>query len=179
MARTRDDARDAQRREAILEAAKACFVQFGYAKTSLDDIATRAGISRPLIYRKFKNKEDILSALLEFMFEGRYPRAEQALESPGSPREKLLQVYEVLLLEPWDELMGAPMPSEIFEACARLYPEVEAEHERRLRKYTQAVLESRELSEVFMLAVDGLQLDFPSTRVLRKRLQVLAERFVP
>jgi TetR/AcrR family transcriptional regulator, transcriptional repressor of aconitase len=170
--------RDAQRRAAILQAALECFLQFGYAKTSLDDIARRANISRPLIYRKFKNKDDIYTAVLEDLFERRYPRAEQVLTSPGSQRDKLLRVYEILLLEPWDELMGAPMAADLYEVCSRLFPQVEAKHVRMQLKLTQAILENKELSEVFMLAVDGLQSDLPTTRVLRRRLQLLVERFV-
>lgn len=171
--------RDAQRRAEILQAARECFLQFGYAKTSLDDIARRANISRPLIYRKFKNKDDIFTAVIEELFEARYPRAEQVLTSRGTRRDKLLHVYEILLLEPWDELMGAPMAADFYEVCSRLFPQVEAKHVRRQLELTQAILESKELSEVFMLAVDGLQGDLPATRVLRRRLQLLVERFVP
>ena len=46
-----------KRRTAILAAALKCFLQFGYAKTSMDDVAKEANLSRPLIYLKFKNKE--------------------------------------------------------------------------------------------------------------------------
>ena len=169
---------DADRRRAILDAALACFVQFGYAKTSLDDIAKRAGISRPLIYRKFKNKEDVFSAVYEDLMEGLYPGVEAVLAGRGSPREKLLGVYEHLLLEPWEMLSAAPMAAEFYEACSRVLPEVEARHERLRLKYTQAVLGAKELSEVFILAVDGLGADLPSARVLRRRLQILVERFV-
>ena len=45
-------------------------------------------------------------------------------------------------------------------------------------KYTQAVLGTKEVSEVFMLAVDGLTHDLPATKVLRRRLEVLIDRFV-
>ncbi|ADO68139.1 TetR/AcrR family transcriptional regulator [Stigmatella aurantiaca] len=174
----REDERDVMRRTAILEAARGCFLQFGYSKTSLDDIAKRANISRTLIYRKFKNKEDIFSALFDFMFEERYPRAEQVLAGAGSKRDKLFRVYELLLLEPWEELAGAPMAAEFFEACSRLFPEVEEKHERFRLKYTQAILETQEIAELFMLATDGLTLDLPAPRVLRRRLQLLVERFV-
>lgn len=170
--------RDALRRREILEAARECFLQFGYAKTSLDDIAKRAGISRPLIYRKFKNKEDVFNAVYEQLFEGLYPRVEAVLAGGGSAREKLFGVYERLLLEPWEAVMGAPMASEFYDACSQVLPEVEAKHARLRLKYTQAVLGSKELSELFMLAVDGLGADLPSLRVLRRRLQLLVERFV-
>jgi AcrR family transcriptional regulator len=178
MADGSSEARDAERRREIVEAARQCFLQFGYAKTSLDDIAKRAGISRPLIYRKFKNKEDVFSAVYEQLLEGLYPHVEQVLAGRGTAREKLLGVYEHLLMEPWEMLEGAPMAAEFYEACSKVLPEVEAKHERLRLKYTQAVLGSKELSEVFMLAVDGLGVDVPSARVLRRRLQVLVERFV-
>jgi AcrR family transcriptional regulator len=178
MADGTSEERDAQRRTEILGAARECFLQFGYAKTSLDDIAKRAGISRPLIYRKFKNKEDVFTAVYEDLMEGLYPGVEAVLAGKGSAREKLLGVYEHLLLQPWEAVMGGPMATEFFEACARIVPEVEAKHERLRLKYTQAVLGAKELSEVFILAVAGLGADLPSARVLRRRLQILVERFV-
>ena len=49
--------RDAARRRVILNAARECILKFGYARISLEDIAKRAAISRPLIYRKFKSKD--------------------------------------------------------------------------------------------------------------------------
>jgi len=80
--------RDAARRRAILDAARDCILKFGYAKSSLEDIAKQAAVSRPLIYRKFKSKEEIFGALLEDLFETQYRAAEHALAKPGSGREK-------------------------------------------------------------------------------------------
>jgi TetR/AcrR family transcriptional regulator, transcriptional repressor of aconitase len=179
MAETSGEDRDALRRKAILEAALGCFLQFGYAKTSLDDIAQRANLSRTLIYRKFKNKDDIFSALLDFMFEERYPKVEQVLSGSSSKRDKLIQVYELLTVEPWGELAGSPMASEFYEACSRMLPEMTSKHERILLKYTQAILEPKEIAELFMLAVEGLFTDMPPVRTLRRRIHLLAERFVP
>ena len=84
-------------------------LQFGYAKTSLDDIAKRANLSRPLLYRKYKNKEDIYGAVYDDVFEARYPIAEEILAGRGSRRDKLFRIYEVLCVETWALVMGAPM----------------------------------------------------------------------
>ncbi|WP_394824612.1 TetR/AcrR family transcriptional regulator [Pendulispora albinea] len=170
--------RDAKRRRAILEAARHCFLHFGYAKTSLDDIAKRANISRPLIYRKFKNKDDIYVAVFEFTMAGRYPAVERVLAGRGSKRDKLYRIYEILLLEPWSETSGAPMADEYYDVCERLFPEVDAKYQRFLLKHTQAILGSKEHSQVFMLAVEGLHSDSPTLPVLRRRLHLLVERFV-
>ncbi len=51
-----------------MAAARWCFLHFGYEKTSLEDIAKRAAISRPLLYLTFKNKEQIFGAVFEEVF---------------------------------------------------------------------------------------------------------------
>jgi TetR/AcrR family transcriptional regulator, transcriptional repressor of aconitase len=170
---------DAARRRLILNAARDCFLKFGYAKSSLEDIAKQAAISRPLIYRKFKSKEQIFAAVLEDIFETTHRAAEHALAEPGSKREKLMSLYEALLLDPWKELIvDAPMGAEFYEACSRVTPEIDERHRTMQLKYTQAVLGTKEVSEVFMLAVDGLKQDLPAPKVLRRRLEVLIDRFV-
>jgi AcrR family transcriptional regulator len=168
---------DAERRRAILDAALACFIQFGYAKTSLDDIARRASLSRPLLYRKYRNKEDIFGAVYDDVFEARYPIVEQVLAARGSRRDKLSRIYEVLCVETWALVMDAPMAREFYDACMQVIPEIHAKHERKLLELTRKVLGSRDIAEVFLLAVDGLVVDLPSVAVLRKRLRVLIDRF--
>ena len=171
--------RDASRRRVILDAARDCILKFGYAKSSLEDIAKQAALSRPLIYRKFKSKEEIFGAVLEHLFETQYRAAEQALAKPGSKREKLMSLYEALLLDPWKELIvDAPMGREFYEACHRVTPHINERHRKMQLKYTQAILVTKEVSEVFMLAVDGFTQDLPAPKVLRRRLEVLIDRFV-
>jgi TetR/AcrR family transcriptional regulator, transcriptional repressor of aconitase len=171
--------RDAARRRVILDAARDCILKFGYAKSSLEDIAKQAALSRPLIYRKFKSKEEIFGAVLEDIFENQYRAAEQALAKPGNKREKLMSLYEALLLDPWKELIvDAPMGTEFYGTCRRVRPDI-SERRRKLQlKYTQAVLGDKEVSEIFMSAVDGFTQDLPAPKVLRRRLEVLIERFV-
>ena len=51
------------KREAILLAASEQFKQYGYRKTSMDDIAKRMGVSRASLYSYFKNKDDIFRSV--------------------------------------------------------------------------------------------------------------------
>jgi AcrR family transcriptional regulator len=55
----------AERREQILAAATQAFARAGFAATSLDDIATEAGISRVILYRHFDSKSDLYRAALD------------------------------------------------------------------------------------------------------------------
>ena len=48
-----DDARDR-----LIDAAETCFTRFGVAKTTLEDIATEAGVSRATVYRYFEGGRD-------------------------------------------------------------------------------------------------------------------------
>jgi TetR/AcrR family transcriptional regulator, transcriptional repressor of aconitase len=170
--------RDAARRRAILDAALRCFLQFGFSKTSIDDIAKRAHLSRPLIYRKFKNKEEIFGAVYEDLFEARYPRADEIVAGRGSKRDKVTRLLELFVLEPWAIMLAAPMAQEFYEACERILPEQEAKMQRQLLRYAHDLIGDRDVAEVMMLSVDGLMGDLPSTAVLRKRLLVLVDRFV-
>lgn len=170
-------AHDVERRRVILDAALSCFTQFGYAKTSLDDIARRANLSRPLLYRKYRNKEDIFGAVYDDVFEARYPAAEAILAGRGARGDKLLRIYELLCVEPWALVMGAPAAQEFYDACKQVTPALHAKHERKLLELTRRVLGGKEVAEVLMLAVDGLFVDLPSVAVLRKRLRLLIDRF--
>ena len=52
----------AQREEQILTIAEAVFAERGYSATTMEDIADRVGVTKPLIYDYFGSKEGLLSA---------------------------------------------------------------------------------------------------------------------
>ncbi len=51
------------RRRQILESAMFCFGESGFHQTSMHDISEKAGISVGLIYRYFKNKDEVIAAI--------------------------------------------------------------------------------------------------------------------
>jgi AcrR family transcriptional regulator len=57
-----DDETDPKERKRlrIVRGAAELFIQYGYRKTSVDDIATRAGVAKGTVYLYFKNKSEIL-----------------------------------------------------------------------------------------------------------------------
>ncbi|MEI7575566.1 MAG: TetR/AcrR family transcriptional regulator [Armatimonadota bacterium] len=52
-------------RQHILDTARHVFASQGFGKTSLDQIATEAGVSKMTIFYHFKNKEELVVAALE------------------------------------------------------------------------------------------------------------------
>jgi AcrR family transcriptional regulator len=88
-----------QRIQSILEAAKVVFFSKGYLKTTMDDIALEAQVSKPTIYQHFKTKEDLFFSLMVPVVEdtGRQMEAvEKRLEAGGygSGRELIQDVFQ-------------------------------------------------------------------------------------
>ena len=54
-----------ERRAQLLEAALEVFVAQGYHAAAMDEIADRAGVSKPVLYQHFPSKLDLYLALLE------------------------------------------------------------------------------------------------------------------
>jgi AcrR family transcriptional regulator len=168
----------AVRRSSILEAARWCFLNFGFSKTSLDDIAKRANISRTLLYRTFKDKEEIFTAVFAHWLVARHPEAQRVAASSGSAYERLLGVCRLMVLEPWSDMVGAPMAGEFYDVCARLDPDIDAHHRDVALQCVATILGSEESAEVFLLALNGLLGDEPTSEVLEQRTRLLAARFV-
>lgn len=61
--KTKEDAEAT--RAGILDAAELCFLQKGVARTTLEDIAARAGHTRGAVYWHFKNKLEVFEAVME------------------------------------------------------------------------------------------------------------------
>lgn len=57
--------RDAGTGSAILRAGLELFIERGVEGTSMEQIAKRAGVGKPAIYRRFSTKEDLIAAAME------------------------------------------------------------------------------------------------------------------
>lgn len=169
----------AARRANILQAARWCFLNFGFAKTSLDDIAKRANISRTLLYRTFKDKEDIFTSVFEHWLIARHPAARQAVAASEEAFLRLLNVCRAMVIEPWNDMYGAPMAGDFYDVCERIDPEIAAHHRNVVLECAAAILGDEATAEVFLLALDGLLADDPSPAVLEQRVQLLVAKFTP
>ncbi|ODT17568.1 MAG: TetR family transcriptional regulator [Kaistia sp. SCN 65-12] len=68
-------------RAALLEAARALFVEKGYAETATPEIVTAAGITRGALYHHFRDKRDLFRAVAE----GEARRVAAEIEAAASP----------------------------------------------------------------------------------------------
>src|SRR5580704_7110244 len=90
-----------ERRTSVLRAAMAEFAKGGYAGTSTDAIAVRAGISQPYLFRLFGTKRELFIATMGLMharIEAAFRDAAQGL-SGIEAMAAMGEAYEVLLGE--------------------------------------------------------------------------------
>ena len=64
-AEARRSERAERRRQRVLDAAGQSFAARGFAKTTMDEIASRAGVSKGLLYAHFGGKEELLVRVME------------------------------------------------------------------------------------------------------------------
>lgn len=80
------------KREHILEAALKRFSHFGPSKTTMDEIAQDAEMSKGLLYYYFPDKEAICLAVVKRIVEGSYAILNSKMESPMKTSD-LLELY--------------------------------------------------------------------------------------
>ncbi|MFZ4516127.1 MAG: TetR/AcrR family transcriptional regulator [Acidimicrobiia bacterium] len=54
-----------QRRRQLLDIARTVFAERGFSNTSMDDVATAAGVTKPVLYQHFPNKRALFVTLLD------------------------------------------------------------------------------------------------------------------
>lgn len=87
--------REITRQAHILETAFKVFARHGFKKTSMEDIAHAAQISRQGIYLHFRNKEDIFKASIQKVMDDSLAAATAALNDKSKPLEdKLLSALD-------------------------------------------------------------------------------------
>jgi len=79
-------------RERLLGSALEVFQARGYAESSLEEIAERAGYTRKAVYSNFAGKSELLLELVERRFRSHIDRIEALLEEETSPQRKTVDV---------------------------------------------------------------------------------------
>ena len=77
------------RRAQLLSAALEVFVAQGYHAAAMDDIAERAGVSKPVLYQHFPGKLDLYVALLDQSCDQIISAAAKALESTDDNKQRV------------------------------------------------------------------------------------------
>lgn len=86
----------------LLDAAREEFVAHGIGRTAIGDIARRAGVSRPTLYRKCGDKEDIVAAVLIRETAEFFVRAQAVLAPLSSAEDRMVEAFVMGMREARD-----------------------------------------------------------------------------
>ena len=81
------------RRRQLLDAAMEVFVARGYHAAAMDEIAERAGVSKPVLYQHFPGKQDLYLALLDESIEALIDSVRAALLSTTDNRQRVTATF--------------------------------------------------------------------------------------
>ena len=123
------------RQDTILSAAFRAFATYGFRRTSMDDIARGAGLSRTALYVYYRNKEDIFRTLTMRYVETAVADMAAALAQPGLSTEQALlaalRAKDGALME---IVLTSPHGRELLEAAFATSADVASAGEVRLTK---------------------------------------------
>lgn len=123
----------AARRAQLIEVGREVFAERGYAATSVEEIAARAKVSKPILYGHFGGKEGLYAVVVDREMEYILNRIAEAVTS-GSPRARLEkatlayltyvkerpQGFAVLLRDAPQQQLNGGMPALMYELADRI-----------------------------------------------------------
>ncbi|GAA1021911.1 TetR family transcriptional regulator [Acrocarpospora pleiomorpha] len=77
------------RRRQLLSAAQEVFVENGYHAAAMDEIAERAGVSKPVLYQHFPGKLELYLALLDLHVDDMVGRCKEALAATTDNKQRV------------------------------------------------------------------------------------------
>ncbi len=129
------------KRHRVLEGATKVFLAYGFARTTMDDIARAADMSRPALYLLFRNKSEIYRAIAATMLEDSLAKAERALSSRAAIGERLMKMVDDCLAAMMREVTASPHGAEILDMKGSLAGDLAADWRRRLANRLERALE--------------------------------------
>ncbi len=110
----------------MLETAHALFAERGYADVTMDEVAAAVGVTKPLLYNYFGNKERLYAACMAPAAEALADAIVDAVKAAGSPAEALSSAIHAFFSfldsdrEGWRVLFDETLPARVAEYRDRL-----------------------------------------------------------
>jgi AcrR family transcriptional regulator len=128
------------RRAEILDAALHMFGQYGFRRTSMDDIARETGIAKGTIYLSFAGKEEVFQALARRLAQRMLAGAEAAGRRPGTTADKLTAIIGAWFGTYADTISRSPHADELLDAKHRLSADVVTDAASRYKQLVRDIL---------------------------------------
>lgn len=127
------------RKTEILEVARDLFRHYGYAKTSMSDLADAAQLSRTALYKHFPSKDDVFRGLVEQLFGEAEAAAEVAADAAGPFPDRLGRLLRSKVVF-HQHLAGSRHGAELLDEGARLCGPTISEYKTRFTRRVATLL---------------------------------------
>lgn len=185
-----DPAPQTDRQDAILNAAFHAFATYGFRRTTMDDIASAAGLSRTALYLHFRNKEDLFRHMTRAFFAGVNDALKPILSAPATdPTATLAAAFRAKDGKFMDVVLGTPHGAELMDAGFSIAGDIAAEGEAMVQAQLASWIGRRptppdlgtpdQIAETLMAALKGIKStsrNLPDYRAAQARLAVVFGR---
>lgn len=140
-------------KEKILEEALKLFAQSGYMGTSMNDIASKLGVTKAALYKHYRSKQEILDSIIEKMNELDMERVKQ-YEMPEGEMSKVIAEYKETAfdkIKQFTKVQFLHWTEEEFPCCFRKMLTLEQYREPQMAQLYQNYLASGPLTYIEVL----------------------------
>ncbi|MCM2575982.1 TetR/AcrR family transcriptional regulator [Streptomyces meridianus] len=170
---------EGERIEKILNAAYTCFTRHGVRRTTMDDIARAAGMSRPAVYQYVRNKQDAFRRLAQHLLDRALAEARTAAGDDGPLDDRLAAVLESKIALARDLWRDSPAhAAELLGEDARLSEDLIGDYNDAMRALLVEVMDgtvprpdASEFAEVLLALARGIEADLSDPEAPLRRLR--------
>ena len=182
------------KRDAVYDAAAEVFARYGFRRTTMNDIAEAAGISRPALYLMFDNKENLFQGLASFRLEQAIDQAVAVLQGKGDAKKRFIDallVFEEIFYEP---IADSPHGAELMDISQSLASELMTKDIVRLHtalakclsdaeatgelSFKNSPLKPKPFVELLFAGLNGIKKKASNTAEFRKLVRQITEVFL-
>jgi AcrR family transcriptional regulator len=139
----RAEVREAKR-DAVLRTAARLFRERGFSAASLDEVAAQLNVTKPVIYRHFANKDQILFECVRMALGQILEAAADAKKSPGKARDRLMtlmKLYAVIMTEDFGMCVVRTGDHELSETSRKEFRKLKRKIDRVIRSLIEEGVE--------------------------------------
>lgn len=148
----------------VLEAAQGVFFRYGFARTTMADVAQAAGVSRPALYLVFPGKEELFSAVIHRMNTETLQTLRAGMGDRETLEDRLLFAFELWVARAYDAAYASPDAKDLFSYAFPAMREVAAQFEALLADLLRGAAPAsslgatpEELARTLLFAVHGFK----------------------
>lgn len=133
-----------EKRDAVLRTAARLFNERGFSAASLDEVASRLNVTKPIIYRHFANKDQILFECVRMALGQILEAADDAKTGPGKARDRLLALmkrYAVIMTEDFGVCVVRTGDHELSDASRKEFRKLKRKIDQVIRSLIQEGIE--------------------------------------